>query len=58
MLAVALIALGVLCFVTGPALALIIVFAVRGSVREAAARGGRGGAARPLARAAPAITAA
>ncbi|WP_369639185.1 hypothetical protein [Nocardia sp. JMUB6875] len=34
---VLLIALGVLCFVTGPALALVIVLAVRGSARGAAA---------------------
>ncbi|BAW05347.1 hypothetical protein [Nocardia seriolae] len=35
---VLLIALGVLCFVTGPALALVIVQAVRRSAREAAGR--------------------
>ncbi|MEV6098021.1 hypothetical protein [Nocardia sp. NPDC051981] len=34
---VLLIALGLLCFVTGPALALVIVLAVRGSARGAAA---------------------
>ncbi|MEC3915036.1 hypothetical protein [Nocardia sp. CDC160] len=33
---VLLIALGLLCFVTGPALALVIVLAVRGSARGAA----------------------
>ncbi|WP_162958349.1 hypothetical protein [Nocardia yunnanensis] len=33
---VVLIALGLLCFVTGPALALVIVLAVRGETRRAA----------------------
>ncbi|MFD6351763.1 hypothetical protein KHQ06_33655 [Nocardia tengchongensis] len=40
---VLLIALGLLCFVTGPALALVIVFAVRGSTRHVAAERRRGG---------------
>ncbi|MFE3258932.1 hypothetical protein ACFXPS_18105 [Nocardia sp. NPDC059091] len=45
---VLLIALGLLCFVTGPALALVIVLAVRGSARGAAAapRAGRRDAGR------------
>ncbi|WP_433565524.1 hypothetical protein ACQP1O_09875 [Nocardia sp. CA-151230] len=44
---VLLIALGLLCFVTGPALALVVVLAVRGSARAAAApRSGRRDAGR------------
>ncbi|MBL1079124.1 hypothetical protein JK358_32440 [Nocardia sp. 2] len=37
---VVLVAFGVLCFVTGPALALVIVLGVRKSAREAAAARG------------------